>query len=348
MRRRIRIGTIVVLAVSGLGTYSAFAALQSANPQSSSSSISATQSNKESDSIQVRYPVTKTSPESYDEIGQIAPMDLKNPSNLKTEVEYDAETNCYVIHTRIAGVDVCTPFMLSAAEYSDYTLRKSMQQYYRERNAQNFAENSKSEFNFLDMQFSLGPLEKVFGPGGVQLKTQGSIELNMGLKHNKLDNPALPMSSRKKTYFDFDEKIQASVTAKVGDKMSFNMNYNTDATFDFDSKNLKLQYQGKEDEIIKNIEAGNVSMTTGSSLIRGSTALFGVKTTMQFGKLTATALISQQQSESKTVNASGGAQTTPFEIRADAYDENRHFFLAHFLGTITINLLPNCLMSHRV
>lgn len=149
------------------------------------------------------------------------------------------------------------------------------------------------------MQFSLGPLEKVFGPGGVQLKTQGSIELNMGLKHNKLDNPALPMSSRKKTYFDFDEKIQASVTAKVGDKMSFNMNYNTDATFDFDSKNLKLQYQGKEDEIIKNIEAGNVSMTTGSSLIRGSTALFGVKTTMQFGKLTATALISQQQSESK-------------------------------------------------
>ena len=319
-----------MLAVSGLGAYSAFAALQSADPQSSSSSISATQSNKESDSIQVRYPVTKTSPESYDEIGQLAPMDLKNPSNLKTEVEYDAETNCYVIHTRVAGVDVCTPFMLSAAEYNDYTLRKSMQQYYRERNAQNFAENSKSEFNFLDMQFSLGPLEKVFGPGGVQLKTQGSIELNMGLKHNKLDNPALPMSSRKKTYFDFDEKIQASVTAKVGDKMSFNMNYNTDATFDFDSKNLKLQYLGKEDEIIKNIEAGNVSMTTGSSLIRGSTALFGVKTTMQFGKLTATALISQQQSESKTVNASGGAQTTPFEIRADAYDENRHFFLAHF------------------
>ena len=96
MRRRIRIGTIVVLAVSGLGAYSAFAALQSADPQSSSSSISATQSNKESDSIQVRYPVTKTSPESYDEIGQLAPMDLKNPSNLKTEVEYDAETNCYV------------------------------------------------------------------------------------------------------------------------------------------------------------------------------------------------------------------------------------------------------------
>ena len=323
------------MAVSGLGAYSAFAALQVADPQNPPrNTVQATQNSQSgqpaSDSIEMRFPVAKTVPESYDEIDQKAPVDLKKPSNLKTEVEYDPETNCYVIHTRVAGVDVTTPFMLSADEYNDYTLRKSMQQYYRERNAQNFAENSKSEFNFLDMNFSLGPLEKVFGPGGVQLTTQGSIELNMGLKYNKLDNPALPMSSRKKTYFDFDEKIQASVTAKVGDKMSFNMNYNTDATFDFDSKNLKLQYQGKEDEIIKNIEAGNVSMTTGSSLIRGSTALFGIKTTMQFGKLTATALISQQQSESKTVNASGGAQTTPFEIRADAYDENRHFFLAHF------------------
>lgn len=101
------------------------------------------------------------------------------------------------------------------------------------------------------MQFSLGPLEKVFGPGGVQLKTQGSIELNMGLKHNKLDNPALPMSSRKKTYFDFDEKIQASVTAKVGDKMSFNMNYNTDATFDFDSKISNYNIREKKTRLLR-------------------------------------------------------------------------------------------------
>ncbi|MFQ7039176.1 MAG: hypothetical protein ACLRRG_00790 [Barnesiella sp.] len=93
---------------------------------------------------------------------------------------------------------------------------------------------------------------------------------------------------------------------------------------------MKLQYQGKEDEIIKNIEAGNVSMTTGSSLIRGSSALFGIKTTMQFGKLTATALVSQQESETKTVNTKGGAQTTEFKFSADQYDENRHFFLGHF------------------
>ncbi len=144
------------------------------------------------------------------------------------------------------------------------------------------------------------------------------------------DNPSLSVNSRRKTYFDFDQKIQATIGASVGDRLKFNMTYNTDATFDFDSKNIKLGYEGKEDDIVKSIEAGNVSLTTGSSLIRGSTALFGVKTKLQFGKLTATALLSQQNSESKTVNTKGGAQTTDFSVNADQYDQNRHFFLSQY------------------
>jgi cell surface protein SprA len=164
----------------------------------------------------------------------------------------------------------------------------------------------------------------------VQLKTQGSVQVNMGVKSNKTDNPSLSMSARRKTYFDFDQKIQATIGASVGDRLKFNMTYNTDATFDFDSKNLKLSYEGKEDDIVKSIEAGNVSMTTGSSLIKGSTALFGIKSKLQFGKLTATALVSQQNSESQSVSTKGGSQTTDFEISAADYDQNRHFFLAQY------------------
>ena len=73
----------------------------------------------------------------------------------------------------------------------------------------------------------------------------------MGIKSNKTENPSLSLKNRRKTYFDFDQKIQATINASVGDKLKFNMTYNTDATFDFDSKNLKLNYEGKEDEIIK-------------------------------------------------------------------------------------------------
>ena len=256
--------------------------------------------------------------------------DLSTPSNIKTTAEYDPATGYYIVRTRVGDFDIATPFMLSQSQYNDWQLRRSLQQYYKERNMALMEKKEKEPFNILDMNFALGPLEKIFGPGGVQLRTQGSVQVSTGIKSNKTDNPSLSLSSRRKTYFDFDQKIQATVNASVGNRLKFNMTYNTDATFDFDSKNLKLAYEGEEDDIVKSIEAGNVSMTTGSSLIRGSTALFGIKAKLQFGKLTTTVLVSQQNSESKTVSSKGGAQTTKFTVNADEYDQNRHYFLAHF------------------
>lgn len=256
--------------------------------------------------------------------------DLSTPSNISTVAEYDPQLGCYVIRTRLGEYDITTPFYLTPEQYNNWQTRRQMQQYFNLRNSEALTKPDKEPFNILDMNFSLGPLEKIFGPGGVQLKTQGSVNIAMGVKTNKTDNPALSLDARRKTYFDFDQKIQATVAATVGDRMKFNMTYNTDATFDFDSKNLKLAYEGKEDDIVKSIEAGNVSMTTGSSLIRGSTALFGIKTKLQFGKLTATALVSQQNSQSTSVSSKGGSQTTDFSIKADNYDANRHFFLGHY------------------
>lgn len=286
---------------------------------------------EKTDSLTMHYKVKETIPSNYEDLGEGRyAVDLTTPKNITTEAEYDATTGAYVVRTKLGDKEITTPFMLSADEYNNIELRKSMQEYYHKRNSVTAEENKKDPFNFLDMQFGLGPLDKVFGPGGVQLKTQGSVKINMGIKSNKTDNPALSVDARRKTYFDFDQQIQANINASVGDKMKFDMSYNTGATFDFDNKNLKLAYEGKEDEIIKSIEAGNVSMTTGSSLIKGSTSLFGLKTKLQFGKLTATALVSQQNSQTQTVNSRGGAQTQNFYVTADSYDQNRHFFLAHW------------------
>ena len=283
------------------------------------------------DTTSMPFATRSVIPHSYEDlIADEQAYDLATPSNIKTEAEYDPETRCYIVRTKLGDTEITTPFMLSEAQYNDWQLRRSMQQYYKQRNLEQVTEKEKKPFNIFDMNFALGPLEKIFGPGGVQLRTQGSVQISMGIKSNKTDNPSLSLQSRRKTYFDFDQKIQATINAGVGDRLKFNMTYNTDATFDFDSKNIKLAYEGKEDDIVKSIEAGNVSMTTGSSLIRGSTALFGIKTKLQFGRLTATALVSQQNSESKSVNTRGGSQATSFTINADEYDQNRHYFLGHF------------------
>ena len=283
------------------------------------------------DSAGMLSPVHPTIPRGFEDYDNPEyPADLRTPENVKTEVVYDPASGMYVFRTLVGDNEIVTPYMMTPEQYANVLMRQDMFSYFNSRNAETFEKKDKEPFNIFDMNFSLGPLEKVFGPGGVRLQTQGSVQLSLGVKSNKTENPALTKRNRRKTYFDFDSKIQASINASVGDKMKFNMTYNTDATFDFDSKNLKLAYEGKEDEIIKNLEVGNISMTTGSSLIRGGTSLFGIKGKFQFGKLTLTGLVSQQNSESKTVSTTGGVQSTKFDIKADNYDANRHFFLAQY------------------
>lgn len=296
------------------------------------------------DSIPPRYSVRKTVPATLHDLSP-RPADLQSPMNLRTETEYDAKTDKYYIRTKLGTSEIGVPLVLTPQEYLDWTLKQSMQAYYRQKNGEQTGKG-KEAFDFMDMRFNLGPAEKLFGPGGVQIRTQGNAELSFGMTYKNVKNPSLPESQRKTLGFDFDEKININVNGKVGDKVNLNMNYNTDATFDFDTKRLKLKYEGKEDEIIKLIEAGNVSMSTNNSLIRGASALFGMRTDLQFGKLKLQAVISQQESEAKTVTSKGGAQTSTFDFSADSYEENRHFFLAHyFRDTYDKNLaqLPNIL-----
>ena len=268
--------------------------------------------------------------ESYEDLNRVSSgLDLKDPENVTTNIEYDPASGCYVVRTRIGDVEIATPYMMTMEEYRAYSERQQIGQYWQEKISAVEHDNER-KFDITDMKFNIGPADKVFGPGGVQLKLQGSAELLFGFKHQYVDNPSLTQRSRNNNIFDFDEKIQLTVNGKVGDKLNFNMSYNTEASFSFDQQNLKLNFKGKEDDIIQSIEAGNVSMNLNSSLIQGSSALFGIKTDLKFGKLRVQALLSQQNSESQSVSSKGGAQTTSFEVPIDGYDENRHFFLSYY------------------
>jgi cell surface protein SprA len=103
------------------------------------------------------------------------------------------------------------------------------------------------------------------------------------------------------------------------------INYDTEATFAFENK-MKLEYEGDEDEIIKRLEMGNVNLPVNSSLITGAQSLFGVKGQFQFGKTTVTAVFSEQRSQSQSINVQGGGTLNEYEIWADQYEANRHFF----------------------
>lgn len=280
------------------------------------------------DEVPLHYPIKNHESVTYDDFKQKSPMDLKDPDNMTTDVEYEPNSGLYIYRTKVGDMEIATPFVLSEDEYRKHVLQESMNQYWAEKAKTNTDGGNK--FTPSEIQIGIGKTgDKIFGPGGVKLKTQGSVDLDFGFSISKRDNPAVSERNRKNGTFDFDSKIQLSANGSVGDKINFNLNYNTEATFNADQKLINLSYKGDEDDIIQRIEAGNVKLPLSSQLISGSTDLFGFRTDLQFGKLKVAAIISQQESERKTISTQG-AQTTDFELRATEFEENRHFFLSTY------------------
>jgi len=278
-------------------------------------------------------------------------IDLKNPENIRQTVEYDDSADVYYVGAKMGDSYLNAPLLMTPQEYAKWTEKRALRDFFRQKDVENVKTKGEDKFSFADMHFDLGPAEKIFGPGGVRIKTQGTAELKLGVNIKSIDNPSLPIRNRKTTAFDFDEKINLSVNGKVGDKVNMNLNYNTDATFDFDTQNLKLKYDGKEDEIIKLVEGGNVSFPSNNSLVRGASSLFGIRTDMQFGKLKLQTVLSQKKSSTKSVSTKGGTQTTAFEMDAADYEENRHFFLAHYFREHydeAMSKLPNVLTGVEI
>jgi len=269
---------------------------------------------------------------------------LKMPDNIRETVEYNDSLNVYYIGQKMGDSYLNVPILMTPEEYRQWVEKRALHDFFYKKNEENTQNAGKDKFDLMDMHFDLGPAEKIFGPGGVRIKTQGTAELKIGGNIKKIDNPSLPIRNRKTTSFDFDEKVNLNLNGKVGDKVNMNLNYNTDATFDFDAQNLKLKYEGKEDEIIKLVEAGNISFPSNNSLVKGASSLFGVRTDMQFGRLKLQTVLSQKKSSSKSVSSKGGTQTTAFEMDVADYEENRHFFLAHFFRNRydqAMSTLPN-------
>jgi len=254
-----------------------------------------------------------------------SPLYLNNPSNITTKVEYDGRNNRYIIYRKIGELDYRRPVYMSPDEYRKFEFDQAMREYW-DASLRGDASGFRSS---LIPQIEVGgeTFDRIFGSNVINIVPQGSAELIFGVNISHTENPTLSERLRTIPTFDFQEKIQMNVTGTIGDKMQLGINYNTEAMFEFENR-TKLEYSGKEDEIIKKIEAGDVTLPLNGTLITGSYSLFGLKTELQFGKLTMTTVFSQQKGESSVVEVKGGSQLSDYEITVDDYEANRHFFLA--------------------
>ncbi len=292
------------------------------------SAISLSAQNTEQDTTNLKYPFNDDSHTSPFKQGT-SPLYGNPPSNIKEDVKYNPKTNTYTITRKVGDINYSFPETMTVDQYRKHISNKSLRTYWQ--NRWKGDSPSSGVGGFLNRKFSVGgeAFESIFGANTVEIHPQGSAELIFGLKIQNTNNPTLPERNRRNTTFEFDEKIQMNVTGKIGDAISLGINYDTEATFDFENK-TKLAYEGKEDDIIQKIEAGDVTLPLSGSLISGSQSLFGFKTELKFGKLTVTSVFSQQKGKRSEIEVQGGSQVEEFEVYASEYEANKHFFLSQY------------------
>ena len=274
-----------------------------------------------------RYPVTDRRADPYTNPNRNS-FDFADTGYIKRNVEYDPKTKQYFIIEKIGNRYYRTPMTFSMQEFINLQGKKDENEYFRKRadlliNLNR--RNVKPVFGF-----SKDWVNRITGNGKVDIKPSGYIDIAAGYQGQNIKNPTLPERARKSGGFDFPMNAQLQVDANIGDKIKLPINYNTLANFDFENQ-LKLDYQGKDDEVLKQFQAGNVNFSSKSTLIPGAQSLFGIKSQVQFGKLFISGILANQRSQRQSVGLQGGSATQSFEIKANEYEENRHFLMAqHF------------------
>lgn len=254
-------------------------------------------------------------------------FNLKDPSNIRDSVVYDPKTRRYIVYEKIGNRYYRTTTSYSFEEYWKIRGKQSETEYFQKRaNLMNVLNRGrvKPKLSLYDNLFN-----RLFGNGKISITPQGNVDLTAGYQGQNIKNPTLPERARKNGGFDFDMNAQVNVNADIGGKLKFPISYNTLANFGQDNQ-LKLDYTGLDDEIIKRLELGNISFPSRSTLIPGAQQLFGIKTTVQFGKLFVTGVVANQKSQRQSANLQGGTASQLFELKADEYEENRHFLLAQY------------------
>lgn len=260
-------------------------------------------------------------------------LEMPNPRSILEAYTYDPVTDRYIYTNTVDGFNINYPIILTPSQYQELVARENMRKYFQAKSDAIDGKKQGSEEAKRDLlpryYVNSSFFESIFGSNTIDIKPTGSVEMDLGVRHTKTDNPALSPRNRSNTVFDFDQRISMGLTGKVGTRLGVNINYDTESTFAFQNL-IKLEYTPDEDDIIRKIEVGNVSLPLNSSLIRGAQSLFGVKAQLQFGRTTVTGVFSEQKSQTKTVTAQGGGTVQDFELFALDYDSDRHYFLSQY------------------
>ena len=251
-----------------------------------------------------------------------------NSSLIKLSSKYDT-SGVFYLEEKIGSLNYRPSISIPFNSYDKFNTRKQVKEYFRDKSLSLDGESTLKSGRLIPKIYIPESLDRIFGGNFIDLQVNGFVNLDFGGRFQKVENPSIPIRQQRNGGFNYDQQINLNINGKVGEKLKITANFDNNNTFDFQN-NLKLDYTGFDEEIVRKIEVGNVSMPVKNSLLRGAQSLFGLKTQLQFGRLSVTGILSRQQGKAESIKIDNGFQGREFEIIGSGYDRNRHYFLGHF------------------
>ena len=263
------------------------------------------------------------------------PLSTRLGNFWRHEVTLDSTGRFYVSREQVGERDVRYPITLDYERYKLKRLEVGIRNEF-ERLAEQSAQRRRQEKNRGGLGFNIvvpggreSAFSTIFGTTDIDLRVNGQANINAGFNIRKSDQQSVVTGRQTQVDPEFRQDLRLGIVGSIGDKLKIDVNWDTERDFDYQNQ-LKLHYEGYDDDIIKSIEAGNVFLQTPSSLIRGGQSLFGIKSEFQVGGVQIQTVISQQEGQSNSLAIDGGSETVTFDLRPTDYSDRTHFFLSYY------------------
>ena len=176
-------------------------------------------------------------------------------------------------------------------------------------------------------------VRRFMGNKAGRLSLDGNQKLTFAGNSSKRSGNALEGSDNKDFDLEMQQDLNLRLKGTIGEKIHVNVNHqqSSDSNAMPTPTEVNINYEGNEDEIVKAIDGGNISLSlSGSQFISysvSSEGLFGIKTDLEAGNLKVTAIMGKDEAKKSTQKYRGSSQADSTIFASRDYVKRKMYFI---------------------
>ncbi len=176
-------------------------------------------------------------------------------------------------------------------------------------------------------------LERIIG-GQTRININGSMKVSFSGRSEWTEGQVETSVSRNSSFpsLTMKQEPRFQIKGTIADRITVDIKQDSEmGPLSNLEENISIKYDGEDRDIIRRIEAGNVSLSLPGAKFAGyrgaHKGLFGLRAEGQLGPLRFTSIASQEKSEANMKTFRGTAEESATKVRDYEYKANTYFFL---------------------